>query len=305
MGCPRSPVRAGSAISLPSLTSFTPLTDVRVRADHKFNPLDHMSGISPYHDAPNADITPPAGCKVAAAAFLIRHGSIYANDDEYDDYMEPFISRVVDAQNRGVAIPDSSHLAFLSTWRSAVNESNLEMITEPGKRDAYEFGKRFRDLYGDLMPPVHLGKGKGKGGRKGKGKKKEPKVKTPFKVWSASSERDVETSKAWVRGAFPHWQAGKGGGKGEGDGKFIQLVAVKNKVRRLLPSSHSLVSASRALNPRVVSRAGPGLGALAHAAQDLRRLHERGRQARGAAVARHVGASRPRPAQRRRAGVRL
>ncbi|KPV77824.1 uncharacterized protein RHOBADRAFT_34015 [Rhodotorula graminis WP1] len=160
-----------------------------------------MSGIAPYHDAPNADVSPPPQCTVAAAAFLVRHSSIYANDDEYADYMEPFIARVYSAQERGVPVLDQSPLKFLKDWRSLVNETNLEDITPSGKDDARELGRRFRKLYGDLMPPEHLGKRKGdlSSWLKNGGKKhhKGKKVKTPFKVWSASSERDVESSKSF------------------------------------------------------------------------------------------------------------
>jgi len=42
-----------------------------------FNPMDHMSGISPYHDAPGASLTPPKGCKVSAMALLMRHSCIH------------------------------------------------------------------------------------------------------------------------------------------------------------------------------------------------------------------------------------
>lgn len=42
-----------------------------------FNPMDHMSGISPYHDAPGASLTPPKGCKVSAIALLMRHSCIH------------------------------------------------------------------------------------------------------------------------------------------------------------------------------------------------------------------------------------
>ncbi|GJN91040.1 hypothetical protein Rhopal_004055-T1 [Rhodotorula paludigena] len=193
----------------------------------EFNPLDYMSGIAPYHDAPGANIQPPDGCKVAAAAFLVRHSSIYANDDEFEEYMSPFIERVQAAHDRNVSIPSESPLAFLNAWEPLINDDNLELITEPGKEDAHALGKRFRELYGPLMPPKHLGKKKKqKGGKSAKGGKGKGKVKVPWKVWSASSERDLETSKAWVRGAFPNWQEGK---EGEGDGEFVQLVAVKNK----------------------------------------------------------------------------
>ena len=198
-----------------------------------------MSGISPYHDAPHADPKPPATCKVVAAASLIRHTSIYANDDEFEDYMQPFstfpslqnrlqqrntdgvanflVKRVEKAQKNKVKIDQSSPLFFLNEWKSPINEDNLEAVTEPGKADAYAFGQKMRKAYGDLLPPAHLGK-------KHKNHKKEGKV-PPFKIWSASSKRDVITSQQWIKGAFPDWQ---GGEDGDGDGKVISLVKVPN-----------------------------------------------------------------------------
>lgn len=212
-----------------------------------------QSRIAPYHDAPRANIAPPDSCAVVAAAFLIRHSSIYANDDEWEEYMSPFADRVKEAQKSGdLTFPDGSPLAFLADWSCPINDDNLEKVTGPGIEDAYQLGKRFRELYGQLMPPKNLGKkghrhhggGRGRGDKDRKKRKdrstrarrrerrdakamrmKKPKV--PFKVWSASSGRDVDTSKAWVRGAFPHWQEGK---DGEGDSQVVKLVAVPNKV---------------------------------------------------------------------------
>lgn len=135
--------------------------------------------------------------------------------------MKPFIERVKKAQKKGVSIPSKSPLAFLANWKSLINDDNLEKLTPPGEEDAEEFGKRFRRLYGKLLPPADLGK-KRKGQKGGKKGHKKP----PFKVWSASSSRDVDTSKAWVRGAFPSWQEGH---EGEGDGEVVQLVRVDNK----------------------------------------------------------------------------
>lgn len=218
--------------------------------------MDVFRSIAPYHDAPNANIAPPDSCAVTAATFLIRHTSIYANDDEWEEYMAPFAERVKKAQKAGtLRFSDDSPLAFLQDWECPINDDNLEKATEPGLEDAYQLGKRFRDLYGQLMPPKNLGRkkhrhhgGKGKGksdgkplrkGRSARTRRNErrhareereaqlKKPKVPFKVWSASSGRDVDTSKAWVRGAFPHWQNGD---DGEGDQDTIKLIAVPNKV---------------------------------------------------------------------------
>lgn len=182
----------------------------------KFHPLEHMSGIAPYHDQRrNADLTPPKGCRVSAAAWLIRHSCIAANSDDWTDYMKPFAEKVEAAHDALQALDDSSPLAFLKTWTSPVTEDMVSQITQPGRDDAFAAGRQIRKLYGDLLPPKDAGKPK----------KKKDKVGEPFKVWTASSERDVETAKSWIKGAFPSWQDG---GDGEGDGEILQLVKVKN-----------------------------------------------------------------------------
>lgn len=187
--------------------------------DHPdWEPLRHSSGISPYHDAPGADIEPPRQCYVKAAAFLIRHSSIYANDDEWEEYMQPFVEKVANAKGM---FPRDGPLSFLNFWHSPINEENLEKLTQPGIDDAFALGKRFRHLYPHLLPPKDLGRGK-----KASRSRKARKVKEPFKVWTASSERDIGTAKAFISGAFPKSQEGRGG---EGDGKYISLLEVPNK----------------------------------------------------------------------------
>lgn len=202
-------VRVGQAAPSSSQLAFS------LKDPHPdWDPLEHSSGISPYHDAPGANIKAPAGCEVTAAAFFIRHSSIYANDDEWDDYMKPLVTRVEDS--RGI-FPKDGPLKFLNDWQCPINDDNLEELTEPGKEDAFTMGKRFRKLYPHLLPPRRLGKKK---------PVENDKVKTPFKIWTASSSRDVGTAKAFIKGAFPHQQEGD---DGEGDGKYLSLIQVPNK----------------------------------------------------------------------------
>ncbi|CEH12980.1 Multiple inositol polyphosphate phosphatase [Ceraceosorus bombacis] len=185
-----------------------------------WDPLEHMSGISPYHDAPGANLKPPEGCTSRAIAMLIRHSSIAANDDEWEEYMEPFVQRLSSHfASPDAGWPESGRLAFLRGWKSPISSDNLEALTEPGAHDAYRQGKRLRHLHPHLFPPLELGK-------KGREASGNGKVKTPFKVWSASSDRDVGTAKNWIRGAFPQWQRGE---NGEGDGKHLALITVNNK----------------------------------------------------------------------------
>ena len=44
---------------------------------------------------PHADLE--EDFQVTAAAFLIRHSSIYGNDDEFEDYMLPLIKKIKSA----------------------------------------------------------------------------------------------------------------------------------------------------------------------------------------------------------------
>ena len=49
---------------------------------YSFNVLEHLAGISPYFDSPGVhlDPSPPEGCHVSKATYLVRHSNIYAND---------------------------------------------------------------------------------------------------------------------------------------------------------------------------------------------------------------------------------
>ena len=49
---------------------------------YSFNVLEHLAGISPYFDSPGVhlDPSPPEGCHVSEATYLVRHSNIYAND---------------------------------------------------------------------------------------------------------------------------------------------------------------------------------------------------------------------------------
>jgi hypothetical protein len=59
-------------------------------AANSFDPLHHLSGIAPYFEDPQRDSKPPQGCNVTRAAYLIRHAAIYANDFDYEEYIEPW-----------------------------------------------------------------------------------------------------------------------------------------------------------------------------------------------------------------------
>lgn len=151
--------------------------------------------------------------------------------------MKPFVERISGFTSKGGKFSPGP-LEFLNDWQSPINEDNLENLTDLGAKDSREMGEKMRNLYPQLFPPLGLGKPKSnflkenqilsKNDDKGleSEKKKGDKVKTSFKVWTASSSRDINTAKSFVKGAFPKHHRGQ---DGEGDGKYVELVEVDNK----------------------------------------------------------------------------
>ncbi|KAI5451922.1 hypothetical protein NCC49_001223 [Naganishia albida] len=142
---------------------------------------------------------------------------------------------------------------FLKDWKTSVKEETLEKLSKRGSDDSEYLGKYLRKQLGYLFPPAWKGKDGGKHGKKalfvrkvkdddGTGRhhhhkdrdghdapEKNPKHKQPgppYKIWTASSSRDIDTAQAFIKGAFPDHQAGK---KGNGDGVNVQLIKVPNK----------------------------------------------------------------------------
>lgn len=79
-----------------AISSQIPLLPQSHTEGYKFDPLLHLPGISPYFDAVGSglDHGAPRYCEVTAASYLIRHAAIYANDADYEDYIEPFIKKL-------------------------------------------------------------------------------------------------------------------------------------------------------------------------------------------------------------------
>jgi len=162
-----------------------------------FNPLHHLSGISPYHSA-GVRKEPPDNCKVISAVYLVRHSSIAANDDEFDETMQPFVAKLKQYLSTKPDVQDAA-FAFLSAWESPVTSKNVEELTESGVADARAFGERLALLYPHLLP----------------------NNTAKFDIWAADSPRDVGSAKGLVKGLLPKHE----GGDGTGDG-HVRLVRV-------------------------------------------------------------------------------
>lgn len=95
---------------------------------------------------------------MTAASYLIRHAAIYANDDDYETYIEPFIkklnttytSTLSGASRKGWKGP----LSFFSKWENPIDdpENQLEQITPQGIKDSKKVGKHLLSRYPKLVP---------------------------------------------------------------------------------------------------------------------------------------------------------
>jgi acid phosphatase len=155
------------------LSSFLIAFTAPVLFAYRFNPLEHSAGIAPYfipHDPP-LQSSPPQGCNVTRAAYLIRHAAIYANDFDYETYLEPFVKKL---QNTSQDWSSTKTLNFLANWTAPINDEHIEKLTRVGMQEAQALGASLHKKY------AHL--------------------KTPAKVWSSTAERTVKSAQSFISG---------------------------------------------------------------------------------------------------------
>ncbi|GMG07526.1 unnamed protein product [Aspergillus oryzae] len=142
-------------------------------ASESFNPLKHLAGIAPYRtiNDPPLESAPPQGCNVTKAAYLIRHAAIYANDFDYESYLEPFVEKL---RNTTQDWSKTTDLKFLANWTAPVDGEHLEKVTKVGYKEAVELGVNFRTRYASLPHPS--------------------------KVWSSSADRTTKTAAGFIEG---------------------------------------------------------------------------------------------------------
>lgn len=146
-------------------------------AKYTFDPLRHMSGIAPYFEPedPQFDPAPPQGCNVTRAAYLVRHAAIYANDFDYESYIEPFVKKLEASQENSSTNWDASHtLSFLSTWASPIEDEDIEKLSKVGNLEAMKLGVDMYNRYREL--------------------------KQPNKVWTSTAERTLLSTESFVEG---------------------------------------------------------------------------------------------------------
>lgn len=144
-----------------------------VVAASTFKPLHHLAGVSPYWEPedPPIEHEPPRGCNVTRAAYLIRHAAIYANDFDYEEYIEPFVDKV---ENSSVDWSRAGPLSFLAKWKTPIDEDDLEELTKVGEMQSYKLGTTVRIRY--------------------------PRFRRPQKVWTSTAERTEKSAKSFIQG---------------------------------------------------------------------------------------------------------
>jgi len=215
--------------------AFVAASSQSTKITNEIEVLKHLSAISPYFSPTNPPSLPPT-CHVKFSSLLIRHSSILGNDDEWEQIMYPFVRKIRKMQKKHRMGEVAEEWTWLREWRTALNEDDLEKVSEQGEGDAEDYGRYIRKVYKDLLPNATISRHpsdvndiemegmahvhKGRKGKSHKGKEKNQ----PFRVWTASSPRDITSAKKFILGCFPS----NHGHEGEGDGRAVQLIEVPN-----------------------------------------------------------------------------
>ncbi|KAF9877166.1 histidine acid [Colletotrichum karsti] len=140
---------------------------------YKFNPLEHLGGIAPYFEPldPLSSPDAPQGCTPERAAYLVRHAAIYANDFDFEEYIEPFLEKL---GNKSIEWSKVPHLSFLADWEAPVSEAETSLLTRVGRLEATQLGVDLEFRY--------------------------PNFKLPQRVWTSSAERTYKSAQSLVRG---------------------------------------------------------------------------------------------------------
>lgn len=96
---------------------------------------------------------------MTAASYLIRHAAIYATDDDYERYIEPFLVKLNSTygpktfsgkKRKGWKGP----LSFFDKWKTPIPdpENQLEQMTPQGVKDSKKLGKHLLSRYPKLIP---------------------------------------------------------------------------------------------------------------------------------------------------------
>ncbi|SPJ74270.1 related to PHO11 - secreted acid phosphatase [Fusarium torulosum] len=145
-----------------------------LNSEYSFNPLHHLGGIAPYFEPQDPPASPdaPQGCTPERAAYLVRHAAIYANDFDFEEYIEPFVEKL---QNKTkIDWSKIPFLNFLAEWEPPFSDAEVSLLTNVGRLEATRLGVDLEFRY--------------------------PEFKQPKKIWTSSAERTVKSAQSFVRG---------------------------------------------------------------------------------------------------------
>ncbi|KAH9240726.1 hypothetical protein K456DRAFT_45901 [Colletotrichum gloeosporioides 23] len=163
---------AGKLLHLLPLLAYTSASTLY--STYKFNPLEHLGGVAPYFEPQDPPASPdaPQGCTASRAAYLVRHAAIYANDFDFEEYIEPFLEKLGNKTSLDWSKVPS--LSFLADWDAPVSEAETSILTRVGRLEATQLGVDLEFRY--------------------------PNLKLPQRVWTSSAERTFKSAQSLVRG---------------------------------------------------------------------------------------------------------
>ncbi|KAI1403953.1 histidine phosphatase superfamily [Hypoxylon fuscum] len=158
------------------LLFLIPYSRATLYSGYNFNPLEHLGRVSPYFEPRDAQPfapEPPHGCTVARAAYISRHGAINANDDDYEDWIEPFLLKFQNHNSTDwTKIPP---LNFLANYKSPLTpDTEPEIPTRIGELESTQLAVDIGIRY--------------------------PNLKLHSRVWASAPPRTFVSGQAFVRG---------------------------------------------------------------------------------------------------------
>ncbi|KAJ4148507.1 hypothetical protein LMH87_002972 [Akanthomyces muscarius] len=140
---------------------------------YDFNPLHHLTGIAPYFEPQDPPASPdaPQGCTAERAAYLVRHAAIYANDFDFEEYIEGFVDKLGNTTVDWTKVPE---LSFLAGWSAPISDAEVSLLTRVGRLEATQLGVDLNFRY--------------------------PNFSAPKQVWTSSASRTLQSAKSFARG---------------------------------------------------------------------------------------------------------
>ena len=168
---------AGSTLAQSGSASFN--------TSNAFDILYHQGANSQYHVSGFPEplgITPPRGCNVTRAAYVVRHCPITPSSFDSSSAIEPFLQKL---GNASVDWESTDDLAFLATYTRLPLSVGLSMPTGRGLDEARQLGASFAQR----LARSNDGNGNGNG-----------QLRDPTEIWASSANRTVESARAFAEG---------------------------------------------------------------------------------------------------------